>query len=279
MQNLNQRIQQFYDHSTQLWLDTWGEHMHHGYYGPKGDQRKDRLHAQVDLIHEVLKWGNIQQVYRLLDAGCGVGGSARHLAQLYGAEALGVTLSPVQVERGRQYNVRAGLQERVGIRVQDVMTLQPADGPFDLIWSLESAEHVADKKGLLALFYDLLQPGGKFLMVTWCHRPTPPVLSSSEQALLEKIYRWYHLPPMISIEHFNELATEVGFQQVKTADWSAAVAPFWNAVIRSALSLRSIQGLIRSGLPTIKGAWAMQYMNKGFRKGIIKFGLMQGQKP
>ncbi len=279
MQNLNQRIREFYDRSTDLWLDRWGEHMHHGYYGPNGEEKKERLQAQIDLIDEVLKWGNIQQVRRILDAGCGVGGSARHLAKQYDATALGVTLSPLQADRAQVYNQRSGLEKQVEIRLQDVMTLSPSDGPFDLIWSMESVEHMADKKRILELFYDLLEPGGKFLIVTWCHRKTPPAITPNEQRLLEKIYRWYHLPPMISIEAFETLSKSVGFQEVKTADWSAAVAPFWKAVIRSAISVDSLLGLLRSGLPTIKGAWAMQYMTRGFKKGIIKFGLIQGQKP
>ncbi len=279
MPDLNQRIQEFYDRSTDLWLNTWGEHMHHGYYGPDGKEKKDRLQAQIDLIHEVLKWGEVEKADRLLDAGCGVGGSARHLAQLFDASALGVTLSPLQAERAQVYNRKAGLEKQVKIRLQDVMTLSSSDGPFDLIWSMESMEHIADKKGLLQLFYDMLAPGGKVLIVTWCHRKTPPVLTASEQNLLEKIYRWYHLPPMVSIDEFAQLTQSVGYQKVQTADWSAAVAPFWNAVIRSALSLNSMLGLWRSGLPTIKGAWAMQYMNRGFERGIINFALIQGQKP
>ncbi|MEO6038751.1 MAG: class I SAM-dependent methyltransferase, partial [Saprospiraceae bacterium] len=90
--SLNQRIGHFYDRSTPIWLDTWGEHMHHGYYGPDGQAKKDHRQAQVDLVEEMLRWGGVGQVNRLLDAGCGVGGSARYLAQRFDATALGLTL-------------------------------------------------------------------------------------------------------------------------------------------------------------------------------------------
>lgn len=276
---LNERIRHFYDRSTRIWLDTWGEHMHHGHYGADGSLKKDHLQAQIDLIEELLRWGGVEQASAILDAGCGVGGSARYLAQRFGANVLGLTLSPVQAEQGMRFTKKAKLESRVEIAAQDLMSLSPDKGPFTLIWSLESAEHIGDKKRLLELFYDLLTPGGQFLMATWCHRNEPPELKTSETKLLESLCELYHLPPMISVKRFEQLALDTGFREVKSGDWSQAVAPFWNAVIRSAISWRSVAGLLRSGLGTMKGAFAMRYMTQGYRMGTIRFGVLQGKKP
>ncbi|HAA26753.1 MAG TPA: SAM-dependent methyltransferase, partial [Cyanobacteria bacterium UBA8553] len=54
----------------------WGEHMHHGYYGPTGKEKKDRRQAQIDLIEEFLKWAGVEQAEQILDVGCGIGGSS-----------------------------------------------------------------------------------------------------------------------------------------------------------------------------------------------------------
>ena len=275
---LNQRIQQFYDQSTDLWLTTWGEHMHHGYYDVNEPIVQSHQEAQVRLVTELLQWGQVENANRVLDAGCGVGGSARLLARLFDAKVLGCTLSPVQAQRGMDYSKRANLQDQVQIVARDMMDLNTADGPFDLIWSMESAEHIRDKQKLLQLFYDLLQPGGKLLMATWFHRPTPPELQTREQQLLNRIYDYYHLPPMVSIPTLEQMAIDSGFKNVKTADWSDQVAPFWKAVIRSAFKWQSVRGLLKAGWPTIKGAWAMRYMTRGYHRGIVKFGVLQGQK-
>lgn len=277
--SLNDRIRHFYDSSTAIWLNTWGEHMHHGFYGHTGTAQKDHKQAQLDLVDELLQWGGPDKAQVILDAGCGVGGSARILARTYGAQVLGLTLSPVQAEQSVQYTKKAGLSGHVRVRVQDVMSVNHSDGPFDLVWSLESAEHIPDKQKLLNVFFDALKPGGKLLLATWCHRDTPPDLTEKEQQLLQKIYKHYHLPPMISIAEYRQMASDAGFQDVETADWSVAVAPFWGAVIHSALQWRNIAGLLRSGRQAIGGAWAMQYMTKGYRMGTIKFGVLQGQKP
>jgi len=143
---------------------------------------------------------------------------------------------------------------------------------------MESAEHIKDKPELLHLFYKLLKPGGKFLMVTWCHRDTPPDLSDSEQNLLQHVCNLYHLPPWISIANYEHLAKNTGFVNVKAEDWSRAVFPFWGAVIQSAFTWQGMKGLLRSGWGTIRGAYAMRYMQAGFRKGLIKYGVFQGQK-
>lgn len=41
-------------------------------------------------------------------------------------------------------------------------------------------------------------------------------------------------------------------QDVEAADWSDEVAPFWGAVIRSALSAEGIKGLLKAGWTTMK---------------------------
>lgn len=41
-------------------------------------------------------------------------------------------------------------------------------------------------------------------------------------------------------------------QDIKTADWSQEVAPFWGAVIKSALSTEGFSGLFKAGWTTIK---------------------------
>ncbi len=282
MSSLNTRIKDFYDASTPLWLNTWGEQMHHGYYGPDGQREVEHKQAQIDMIEELLSWGRApEKVKSFLDSGCGVGGSSRYLALRYPeAKGLGVTLSPVQATNGQRYNREAGVGDRLEIRAQDVYSLDPdEDGPFDIIWSMESAEHMADKQALMKLFFKMLRPGGQLLMATWCHREEPPALSGEDQRVLQNICDLYHLPPLVSVPVLAGAARAVGFKEVDSEDWSKAVEPFWGAVIRSGLDPRNWPGLIKAGKSTIKGAWAMKYMKEGFRTGAIRYGVLRATKP
>lgn len=280
--SLSQQIQTFYDSSSGLWEQIWGEHMHHGYYGPRGDRRVDRRQAQVDLIDHCLAWAQINNADTILDCGCGIGGSALVLASRFNARVTGITLSPVQAqratERAEAANQGGNIPPCASFQVADALHTPFADQSFDLVWSMESGEHMPDKGRFLQECYRLLKPGGKLLMATWCHRPTDSLggpLTPAEQRQLHWIYRAYGLPYVIALPDYQALAKDCGFQSIQTADWTEAVAPFWDAVIASALSLEALAGLIQAGWPTLQGALVLGAMRQGMATGLIRYGLLQ----
>ncbi|MEM6401469.1 MAG: methyltransferase domain-containing protein [Cyanobacteria bacterium P01_D01_bin.116] len=276
---LSQQIQQFYDASSGLWEDIWGEHMHHGYYGADGKEQKNRRQAQIDLIEELLQWSEVQQAENILDVGCGIGGSSLYLAEKFNAAATGITLSPVQAQRASERAVEFGLQDRTNFQVADALNMPFDDNSFDLVWSLESGEHMPDKQQFLQECYRVLKPGGKLILVTWCHRATDSsLLNAKEKKHLEQIYEVYCLPYVISLPEYEEIARQLPLQDIRTADWSQAVAPFWNVVIDSAFTPKAFFGLLRAGWKTIQGAMSLGLMRKGYENGLIKFGLLTGSK-
>jgi tocopherol O-methyltransferase len=279
MPTLQKQIQEFYDASSSLWEQIWGEHMHHGYYGETGKERKERRQAQIDLIEELLKWADVQEAQQILDVGCGIGGSSLYLAEKFHASATGITLSPVQANRAIARAEAAGLSSRTAFQVADALNMPFADQSFDLVWSLESGEHMPDKQKFLQECYRVLKPGGKLIMVTWCHRPTDAPsqpLTADEQKHLEKIYRVYCLPYVISLPEYEAIAQQLQFQHIHTADWSTAVAPFWDVVIDSAITPTAVLGLLRSGWTTIQAALSLSLMQQGYQSGLIRFGLLCG---
>ncbi|NJL81341.1 MAG: methyltransferase domain-containing protein [Richelia sp. SM1_7_0] len=276
---LSEQIQQFYDASSGLWEEIWGEHMHHGYYGADGKEQKDRRQAQIDLIEELLQWAQVQQAENILDVGCGIGGSSLYLAQKFNAAATGITLSPVQARRACERAVEFGLQGRTHFQVADALNMPFEDNSFDLVWSLESGEHMPDKNRFLQECYRVLKPGGKLILVTWCHRPTEQVpLTAHEKKHLNQIYDVYCLPYVISLPEYEAIARLLPLQNIRTADWSQAVAPFWNIVIDSAFTPQAFFGLLRAGWKTIQGAMSLGLMSRGYECGLIKFGLLTGIK-
>jgi tocopherol O-methyltransferase len=280
---LTRQIQSFYDASSGLWEQIWGEHMHHGYYGPTGTLRKNRRQAQIDLIDECLRWANVTQASTILDCGCGIGGSALELATRFNARVIGITLSPVQAQRATERAAAANLGGETPpcahFQVADALDTSFADQSFDLIWSMESGEHMPDKVQFLRECYRLLKPGGKLLMATWCHRPMDSLagpLTPAEQRQLAWIYRVYGLPYVISLPEYADIAQDIGFNALQTADWSQAVAPFWDEVIASALEFEALVGILKAGIGTLQGALALSAMRQGFANSLIRFGLLQG---
>jgi tocopherol O-methyltransferase len=288
---LYQEIQEFYDASSNLWEGVWGEHMHHGYYGPDGNYklvggaspRENRRQAQINLIDELLKWSGdftANPPQTILDVGCGIGGSSLYLAQKFGAKVTGITLSPVQADRAKERARYIGMQEKATFQVANALDMPFDDNSFDLLWSLESGEHMPDKAKFLQECYRVLKPGGKMIFVTWCHRPTTAAnpLNSEERKLLQDIYRVYCLPYVISLPEYTEIVEQCGFKNLQVDDWSAAVEPFWDVVIDSAITPQAIIGLIKAGRKTIEAALSLRLMSNGYRSGLIRFGLIAATK-
>jgi len=77
-------------------------------------------------------------------------------------------------------------------------------------------------------------PGGRIIIVTWCHRDLEkgePSLSRKEEKILDKINRAYYLPKWCSVADYVDLLTKEGAVDIKREDWSYIIAPFWKAVV------------------------------------------------
>ena len=282
--NLYRDIREFYDASSGLWESIWGEHMHHGYYGRSGNYKIDRRQAQVELIEELLRWADCREdnpPQNIIDVGCGIGGSTLHLARKFGSKATGITLSPVQASRAKERAAEAGLDDRVQFEVANALEMPFEDCSFDLVWSLESGEHMPDKTKFLQECYRVLKPGGKMIFATWCHRETDSLageLTADEVAHLKEIYRVYCLPYVIFLSEYRAIASKCGFENIKSDDWSTAVAPFWDVVIDSAIAPQAIAGLFQAGWQTIQGALSLNLMSRGYARGLVRFGLICASK-
>ncbi|XP_020704811.1 probable tocopherol O-methyltransferase, chloroplastic isoform X2 [Dendrobium catenatum] len=285
---LKKGIAEFYDESSGIWENIWGDHMHHGFYEADSSATlAGHRDAQVRMVEEALHFAGVsddplKKPMRIVDVGCGIGGSSRYLAKKYGAQVQGITLSPVQAKRAQDLTMAAELADKVSFQVADALDQPFPDGQFNLVWSMESGEHMPDKEKFVRELARVAAPGGIIIIVTWCHRdllPSEEELKPDEINLLNKICKAYYLPKWCSAADYVHIAGSLPLQDIKRADWSDNVAPFWPAVIKSALTWNGLTSLLRSGWKTIKGALVMPLMSNGYKKGLIKFTIITCRKP
>lgn len=287
---LQKGIAELYDESSGMWEDLWGDHMHHGFYEPDSNVAvdvSDHRAAQIRMIEESLRFASvsddsIKKPKNIVDVGCGIGGSSRYLARKFGAECKGITLSPVQANRAQELAAAQGLDDKVSFQVADALNQPFPDGEFDLVWSMESGEHMPNKNKFVNELVRVAAPGGTIILVTWCHRdlnPSEESLLPEEKNLLDRICKAYYLPEWCSTADYVKLLQSLSLEDIKAADWSENVAPFWPAVIKSALTWKGITSLLKSGWKTIRGALVMPLMIEGYKKGLIKFAIITCRKP
>jgi SAM-dependent methyltransferase len=116
------------------------------------------------VIHRLMLEGlDLPVAPRVLDAGCGYGATMLDLAPRLGGSWTGLTLSPVQAERGMAEVASRGLAGRVRIEVGSYDGALP--GPFDLAYGIESLIHSADPARTVANIAGALAPGGHLVVV------------------------------------------------------------------------------------------------------------------
>jgi cyclopropane-fatty-acyl-phospholipid synthase len=126
-------------------------------YFENGDE--DLATAQTKKIDHILTKIGVQPGHSLLDIGCGWGALVLRAAQKFGARCVGVTLSQNQYELARERVAKAGLQDRVEVRLQDYRDVR---GEFDRITSVGMFEHVGLQhlREYFGRINRLLAPGG-----------------------------------------------------------------------------------------------------------------------
>src|SRR5690242_19021035 len=97
-------IRDHYDTLSPFYRRFWGEHIHHGYW--RGDE--SAVEAQENLIRELASRAEVSEGDRVLDVGCGLGGSSLLLAREYGVLVKGISLSEKQVSAAREEARRRG---------------------------------------------------------------------------------------------------------------------------------------------------------------------------
>jgi SAM-dependent methyltransferase len=101
---------------------------------------------------------------RVLDAGAGIGGTARLIAAERGARVTAVDITPEYCEVAAWLNDVVGLGDLIDVRTADVTELPFDDGSFDVVVSQHVQMNVADKARLYAEARRVLAPGGRLAL-------------------------------------------------------------------------------------------------------------------
>jgi len=267
--------------NDRLLEQLWGEHVHLGYYSDSVIKTDFRA-AKIDFVHQLLHWSGLDKLppgSRVLDVGCGIGGSSRILARDYGFDVIGITISKEQVKRAVQLTPK-NLSCR--FEVMDALDLKFENGSFDGVWSVEAGPHMPDKQLYADEMLRVLRPGGVLAVADWNARESAFGIKDKWEAFVmsQLLKQWAH-PDFATIDGFKKNLFNSRFSGglVESEDWTRFTLYSWIDSI--------LEGFRRPGAVLYLGPGALikgfreiptiLLMRWAFANGLMKFGVFRSR--
>lgn len=277
---LKARVRRYYQAATEDYLKyyqaDWHHHMHYGFDRdlPKGGNPTEHM------VRYLARLAGLKAGERLLDAGCGVGGSSIFLAREFGLKCVGITLMENQARLARGFAAGKGVGA-ARFTVNDFHMPAFKAASFDVVWALESFDHAVDKRAWTAAMFGLLKPGGRLLIADG-FRAAAPRNAAQAKAYADLLAGWA-VPHLCSAADLDTWAAEAGFEPVASEDISADVMPHARAIFRFGLLFIPLRWLLaRLGLTSrekLGNAIATYHQYPTFKQGLWQYRAHCYRKP
>jgi cyclopropane fatty-acyl-phospholipid synthase-like methyltransferase len=265
-------IRGHYNLTTPFYRLLWGPHIHHGYWEADESPRT----AQLQLTERLATLAQVQSGQRLLDVGCGMGGSSIHLAKSRGCEALGITISPLQRHWAALSSRWHRIADRTEFRCADAEQIELDAESFDVVWSVECTEHLFDKPRFFERAARWLRPGGTMAICAWL---AGEELSAPQTQQVYNVCEGFFCPSLGTASDYKGWMTDAGLHVREVQDWTFRVAQTWE-ICRDRVARTHVRRLARwvdrdsamflDRFDTILAA---------YRSGAMKYGCFIATRP
>ena len=219
----NTDIARYYDvsevHYRRIWQLDKSRSLHYGYW----DASTKNFHEALLNINKILSdLAAIKAGNRVLDAGCGIGGSAAWLGAIIKCTVTGISLSAKQIANANLHAKKEDLDALVKFEVKDFTATGYTDGSFDIIWAIESVCHANDKKKFTDEAFRLLKKGGRLVLADFFKKDG---LEGKEAVLIQRMADGWAIDDFATIEKFAEQLTASGFVNCNIQNTTDAIMP------------------------------------------------------
>ncbi|MFP4004848.1 MAG: class I SAM-dependent methyltransferase [Alphaproteobacteria bacterium] len=115
----------------------------------------------------------LKEGMHVLDAGCGIGGTARCLAREYGCRVTGIDLTPDYIEVARMLTERMGLGERCRFDTGSATDLPYENAAFDAGVTFHAAMNIEDRPRFYSELARVMKPGAPLCVYDVMKGPAP----------------------------------------------------------------------------------------------------------
>jgi len=266
-------IRRHYNISTIFYRLLWGQHIHHGLW----TANESPTIAARQLTEQLTLEAGMKKGDRVIDIGCGMGGSSIHLVKHLDCKVTGVTISSFQKSYATWSSRFAGTSGGTEFLCYDAEMVEFPAGSFDVAWSVECTEHLFDKAAFFRKMATWLRPGGKVAICAWLAGDDP--LTEPQQKLVYEVCEGFFCPSLGSEQDYTHWLTSAGLKMSHVHDWTSRVSRTWE-ICRDRVNrfgMRGIASWIDPGQTIFIDRF--QTLLDAYNTGAMKYGCFIAEKP
>lgn len=211
---------------------------------------------------------------RVLDAGCGLGGTIFRWQAARGGSYDGLTLSPEQHRRATLEAARRSVSHACRFHVRSYQ--EPIAGPLDAVVAVESLAHSPDPAAAIANLAAALAPGGLLLIVDDMPDEGP------DEIMLAEFKRCWRCPVLMDTAGYRAAIAAAGLTMVREIDWTHRLRPRplpWLRVLIAVFKLMcrlSPSRRLRVGFEAMLGGFFLEAL---YRTDGMRYRFIVARKP
>lgn len=178
---------------------------------------------QMDYITKML---NVNETDRVLDLGCGRGGTMFKLVDTFGCSVQGINLTEYQTQFCAKLIKDKNLDNRCKVDQGDFMNMSYERDSFDAAVSNEVSQYAYDLNEYFANVNKVLKKHGEFVIATWCYNDHK---DTKEYHHFTTPISLHYASTMHGINEYLNALNNTGFKTTQVLNVTEMAIPYWEA--------------------------------------------------